>query len=168
MKMRTLLVSAGLLTLAGAQAQISNGIGIRGGYYLGDRFDGLHLDGFELGADLTLFHLGLVDIRLSPTVVFGGSAAHGSDTDGNIYRITAGAKFSTPGQPWYGVVGTGFAATENRGGKQFDTTSGAIGQLTLGYNAGTKLGVLQTYYELSYFFGDSQLSGVAFDIGVKF
>jgi hypothetical protein len=156
-----------------AQAQLPSGLGVRGGYYLGDRFDTLppgtrgNLEGFELGADLSLFKFALVEIRLSPTVTFGGSTKHGGDTDGNIFRAVVNAKFNAPSQPWYVALGTGYGFTDNRGGKQFDTKSGAIGQFTLGYEARGVL-KLQPYYELSWVFGDRQLTGLSFDIGVKF
>jgi hypothetical protein len=156
-----------------ANAQLPSGIGVRGGYFYGDRFDTLppgsrgRLEGFEVGLDLSLLKLPLVEIRLSPTATFGGTTRSGGDTDGNIFRAVLNAKFNAPSQPWYVAVGSGFAFTDNRGGNQFDTTSGAVGQFTLGYEG---KGVLkfQPYYELSWVFGESQLSGVSFDIGFRF
>jgi len=168
-----------LIALCGACVGVSSaqslaGIGIRGGYYFGNKFDGLtpgsrlHLDGLELGADLTVFKLSAVEIRLSPTVVFGGATQHGSDTDGDLYRVILGAKFNAPTTPYYGAVGVGYAGTQNRGGHQFNVDNGVVTQLTLGFEPKSKLPGLKFYYEASYVYGDEQLSGLSLSVGVKF
>ena len=176
MHARTAFLALGLAVAGAAQAQLPSlptSIGIRGGYYYGHDFSGIapgstaRLEGLELGADMPLFHLAMVELRLSPTVVFGGSLRHGADTDGNIYRIVANAKLKVPTQSWYVALGTGYAFTDNRGGHQFNTTSGTVGQATVGIEPGGAMG-LKLYYELSWIFGDPQLSGLAFDVGIKF
>jgi len=150
------------------------GIGIRAGYYFGNSFEGLvpgshrRIEGYEFGADLPLARLPLAEIRLSPTVVFGGATQHGSDTDGTIYRFVLGAKIGAPATPFYGAVGVGFAAAQNRGGRQFDADSGAVAQLTLGYEPTAKLPGLSLYYEVSYTYGSDQLSGLSLAVGAKF
>lgn len=171
---KALLIALCSACAVASQAQSIAGIGLRGGYYFGNKFDGLtpgsrvHIDGIELGADLTLFKLSALEIRLSPSAVLGGITKHGSDTDGDIYRAVVGAKFKAPTTAYYGVVGVGYAATENRGGVQFNKDNGVITQLTLGFEPTTKLPGLKLYYEATYTYGDEQLSGLSLSVGVKF
>lgn len=174
MNSRMLMLTLCATGAAIAQAQIPSvptSLAVRGGYFIGGNFGGstpgssVRLEGFELGLDMPLFSLPVVEFRLSPTVAFGGSTGTGN-ADGDFYRIIGDAKFNLPGQNWYVAVGTGYGFTVNGGGK-FDTTSGMVGQLTLGLQASATAGI-KPYYELSWVFGKPQLTGVGFDVGIRF
>ena len=120
-----------LIAAGAAQAQLgsipTSNMGVRAGYYFGGNFSGStpgssdRIEGFELGLDMSLINLPIVEIRLSPTVAFGRSASSG--VDGDVYRLIANAKIKPPSQSWYVAVGTGYGWTDSHGGG-FDTKSG--------------------------------------------
>lgn len=171
---KALTVCVCALSAAWAAAQPVQKISLRAGYYFGAKFDGLapgsrlDLNGPELGADLTLLRLPLTEVRLSPAVVFGGAGQSGSDADGEIYRVILNAKFKAPATDFYAAVGAGYAASQNRGGRQFDTKEGGVAQLTLGYEPPSRIPGAALFYEASYVFGHEQLSGLSLSVGVKF
>lgn len=168
-----LLLAAGA-TVSGAYVQ---GIGLRVGYFKGTSFSGntqgssVSLQGFRAGADFSVFKLplGVADLRISPTINFGGSNRKGADSDGTMLCVLANAKFSVPGSLMYGIAGVGYGTVRPRGGANFDSRSGAYMQLGLGMDIGPKLPLApQPFVELGYAFGEKALSGLSLDVGVRF
>lgn len=160
------------LTIASANADM---ISLKAGYFFGQSFDGyggqsVRLDGVELGADLTFFKLPLtpVELRLSPSVVFGGGLEQGGDDDGTLYRLLASAKFNVPGQKTYGSVGIGYAWAEPRGGAPFDSDAGLVTQFVLGTELyGGTLLTPQVFLEAGYTLGDAPYRGLTLSVGVR-
>jgi hypothetical protein len=169
-----LVVTCFALATGIASAQLpsipTTSMGVRGGLYFGGNFSGTtpgssdRIEGLELGLDAGVFSLPSVEFRFSPTVAFGRSTDSGVDAD--FYRLIGEAKFNIPSQAWYVAIGTGYGWTDNHG-SGFDSSSGAVGQLTFGIEPkgsdGTKL-----YYEVSLVFGKPELTGLSFDVGIKF
>ncbi len=174
MQTRLLICALGIAAGALAEAQ---GIGLRVGYFKGSSFGGnfpgssISLEGFEAGIDYSLYKLpmGLAEIRISPTITFGGSNRKGPDADGTLFRFLANVKFSVPGAPFYGIAGIGYGSARPRGGAAFDSRSGVYSQLGMGFDLGPKLPIApQPFVEIAYAFGDRALTGLSFDVGIRF
>ena len=169
---RALGILAASTLAAGAFGQ---GISLKAGYFSGESFTGfgglsVRLEGLELGADLTLLKLPLVpvELRLSPSVVFGGGLRHGSDDDGTIYRLMATARVSKPGGTGYLAGGLGFARIEPRGGARFESKDGFVGQIALGSAAANVAPLVpQPFFEVAYSFGDAEFRGLTLSVGVR-
>lgn len=169
---RALGILAASTLAAGAFGQ---GISLKAGYFSGESFTGyggssVRLEGLELGADLTLLKLPLLplDVRLSPSVVFGGSLRSGGDDDGSIYRLLATARVSRPGGTGYLAGGVGFARIEPRGGAPFESKDGFVAQIALGSSAANVAPLVpQPFFEVAYTFGDDEFRGFTFSVGVR-
>ncbi len=179
-----------------ASTAFSQGLAVKAGYYSGESFSGnggasVRLEGLELGTDLTLLKLPLtpVEVRLSPSVVFGGSLRKGGDEDGTLYRLLATARVS---QPRLGAIrkraatnrptkprstrssgsyltgGLGFARVEPRGGSPFESKDGWIAQVGFGSSvANVPSPVPQPFFEVSYTFGETEFRGFTVSLGVR-
>ncbi|MFN3684149.1 MAG: hypothetical protein ACK41F_09470 [Fimbriimonadaceae bacterium] len=169
---RALGILAASTLAAGALGQ---GISLKAGYYSGESFSGaggssVRIEGLELGADLTVLRLPLapVEVRLSPSVVFGGGLRQGGDDDGTIYRLLATARVSRPGGTGYLSGGLGFARIEPRGGAPFESKDGFVGQIALGSAAANVAPLVpQPFFEVAYTFGDAEFRGFTLSLGVR-
>ncbi|MEJ5171544.1 MAG: hypothetical protein WHU10_11195, partial [Fimbriimonadales bacterium] len=107
-------------------------------------------------------------VRLSPSVVFGGSLRKGGDEDGTLYRLLATARVSQPGGTSYLTGGLGFARVEPRGGSPFESKDGWIAQVGFGSSvANVPSPVPQPFFEVSYTFGETEFRGFTVSLGVR-
>ncbi len=82
------------------------------------------LEGPELSISQSVFTLPAAgDIRLGASVLFGGGLSHGSDTDGNVFRLYGHYKSPNLGPSGiYVLVGGHWAHAKGRGGS-FDSVN---------------------------------------------
>ena len=99
------------------------------------------LEGPEIAFGFPVVSVGRLDLALEPSVFFGGRLRHGSDIDGDVYRILFTAKHPIGGQGLYLRAGGGFAQVSSRSG-DYDGKSGAVGELGFGFPIS---GILQSY-----------------------
>jgi hypothetical protein len=155
------------------QAQ-TRGLGVRAGWYTGNDFVAggkkTHLEGVEIGVDIPIAKQtsSIAEVTLSPSIVLGGITRHGSDTDGNIYRVLLNTRRSYSQSIFYGA-GLGYSGTQARA-SQFSNDSGFATTLFLGYELGSGVGVgTKPFFQITYHDGTSnKVRGFSFDIGARF
>lgn len=148
--------------------------GLSIGYYYGNVFQNRlgqdnRLQGIQVEGDLTLAKLkeNSGDFRMVSSVMFGNRSGNNS-VSGNIYRI--GAKFTArqPGQNFYFLAGAGYAWTQELGRSNFSEHNGIAGQLGIGYQfAAPPNGRARSFFEISYYMGHEQTSGLSLIFGVR-
>lgn len=137
---RLLLVPLFALPVFAAAQVTPFEIGI--GYGQSDRFDKDsggrgRLIGPELSISQSVFSLPATgSIRVGASAFFGGGLEHGSDTDGDVYRLFVHYKSPTLGAAGvYIVVGGHWATAKGRGGS-FDKATRAGADSGVGMNLG--------------------------------
>lgn len=150
------------------------GFGVKIGYYTGQSFDGMggqriRLQGPEIGFDIPLQKLGQTTaLRFSASMMMGGALAHGSDSDGNIYRMLLAAEIRQPGSNAYWIAGAGFGFAHDRGITRIRNKSGFVAQVGYGMDmAGTFRGG-RPYAELSVYSGSTTFQGLGVNLGLRF
>ncbi len=170
------LAAAGLCTLPSlAAADSSLGFRLRVGYYLGSSFklnsgaDG-HLNGAQVALDFPISHTRNWELAFTPQLVLGGAFAHGSDTDGQIY------KFLLSGKSWinrdlYARIEAGFAHTEARN-NEFQDVNDFVTGVSLGFRLNKTprfVDRLNPSLEIStYLSKHRQLNGIVFSVAFAF
>ncbi len=170
-------IALGLVLATQAPAQekaTGDNVAVRAGFYFGQSFESLDpgrdikLEGLELGVDWTLMRFGQgARLRFSPSVMFGGINRKGGDTDGTLYRGLITGVLQAPDARVYGLLGGGYALSKPRGSARFDERKGFCGVVGAGYLFG-KPGGTRPFLEIDYYFGNSQFSGGALSVGIRF
>ncbi len=128
--MKTPLVLVCFAICTSAWCQVPNPLGTRlhVGYTTSGNFQdrghhSVHLEGPEIGIDLPFQTLPFVTLHITPSVFFGGRLRHGSDTDGEVYRLMITAEHGIA-EGIRARVGVGVASTQPRA-HEFDGDTGA-------------------------------------------
>lgn len=175
MKRALFLIACLSLIPVSATAQLKQGFTIRGGYFKGANYRSgtstFHLEGPQIGLDIPLLTLptGLAEIRISPSIVFGGLNRKGSDADGTLARFLLTAKVRPPVVGIYGIGGLGLGFATERGGTQLPVTSSFLVQIGIGYDLASGLPTgIKPFVELNYHMGDGPFQGISFEAGIRF
>lgn len=159
---------AALAALAAVSCAQVTGIRVRAGYGWSGAINSRHLTGPELGFDLPVQKLPLVEIDFTGDWLMGGQLAHGGDLDGNVYRFMLSARAQVPGAKVSVFGGLGWATAQSRGG-QFAAENGEVLQLGVGFPLGAKTPLIAPSLEVAGTFASkSGLSGFNISVAVHF
>lgn len=127
------------------------------------------LTGPEIGLNIKFQSFGTTNLYFQPSAFLGGKLAHGSDTDGTIYRFMVRAQQPIPLTGFYGFFAAGYAHSQARNG-EFNDVEALETQIGGGYAlGGSLLGHFSPNLELSFFQASKgQLRGISLGLAVGF
>lgn len=172
-KIIPILALAAVAGVASAQLPGVSGIRVKVGYGWSGRItdhnnNSRHLTGPELGFELPLTKLPLVQIGLTGDVLLGGQLSHGSDLDGNVYRLMLSGRASIPGSQVGVFGGIGWGWAQARGG-QFDNFNGEVAQLGVAIPLGINAPLISPSLELAGTWSSKTgLGGFSASVAVRF
>jgi hypothetical protein len=175
MKTKTSLILAIAVVSAAASAQVGgvSGIRVKAGYgWSGNITDSggarRKLQGPEVGVEIPVQRLPLVEFAIGVDVLLGGQLSRGSDLDGNVYRFLGIARAHIPGTNMSAWLGAGWATAQSRGG-QFGAFNGAITQIGLAIPLGAIIPTMVPTLEVAATMGGkSGLNGVSVGLSFRF
>lgn len=118
MKIATSLLFLGIFGLGWSQIPNPLSTRIHVGYTTSGNFDdgkghSVHLEGPDIGIDLPFQSFPLITLHVTPSVLLGGRLRHGSDTDGEVYRLMVTAEHGVL-EGFRFRAGVGYATTQPR------------------------------------------------------
>ncbi len=125
------------------------------------RGNNTHLEGPFIGAELPIYSMFDTDVAVGFQWFGGGRLFHGSDSDGDVYRLLGTVRHVFGKSGLYGKFGAGFSHCEPRA-VEFHGDSGSVAMFAVGTPlTGGFLRQLSPNLELSYFAsGSGQLRGL--------
>jgi len=108
------------------------------------------------------------EVRIGLSAFLGGQLSHGSDTDGNVYRVFGRYKTPTIAKNLYGIVGANYSWGKGRGGS-FGEVSRIGGDIGVGMPIGPSAAALPraSLEFLSHQSARSQLRGWSLNLSLR-
>lgn len=163
-----------VLTMS-AMAQSESSLGLR--YRIGWAETGtftnffnneVNITGPEFGIDIPLAASNRLEYYLSGSVIGGGRLSHGSDTDGEIFKLLLSVKGNLDRRGTYLQLGAGFA-TVNPRSPTFSGATGFVGRIALGIPIQNVLGNGGNAIEIATVISrEGQLKGIFYGLTGKF
>ena len=109
-----------------------------------------------------------LEYYLSGSVIAGGRLSHGSDTDGEIFKLLLSVKSNLDHRGTYVMLGAGFS-TINPRSPTFTGTSGFVGRVAVGFPVGRFFGNGENSVEVATTLSrEGQLKGIFYGLTGKF